>query len=82
MVPTVSFAMMAGTIATVAAMLFQNRLPRLNHPAFNIPGIGGASRDRFFLVVEKQGEDFDAGRVELAFQALPERPLVVHRVRR
>lgn len=82
MVPTVSFAMMAGTIATVAAMLFQNRLPRLNHPAFNIPGIGGASRDRFFLVVEKQGEEFDAGRVELAFQALPERPLVVHRVRR
>ena len=81
-VPSVSFAMMVGAIATVAGLLFQSRLPRLNHPAFNIPGIGGASRDRFFLVVEKQDDAFDAGRVALAMKALTVQPLVVHRVPR
>ena len=82
MVPTVSFATLTGTVAAVATLLFQNRLPRLNHPAFNIPGIGGATRDRYFLVVEKQSDAFDPSFVELAIAALPDRPLVTHRVPR
>ncbi len=80
-VPTVSFAALSGTVVGIAAMLFGNRMPRLNHPAFNIPGIGGATRDRYFLVVEAR-EEFDPGAVEAAIAALPDRPLVVHRVRR
>ena len=81
-VPTVSFAMLVGTLATVATLLFQARLPRLNHPAFNIPGIGGATSDRYFLVVEKQHETFNAAVVERAIASLPDRPLAVHRVGR
>ena len=81
MVPTASFAALTGTGAAVAAMLFGNRMPRLNHPAFNIPGIGGATRDRYFLVVEA-GEEFDPDAVEAAIAGLPDRALAVHRVRR
>ncbi len=80
-VPTVSFAALSGTVVGVAAMLFGNRMPRLNHPAFNIPGIGGATRDRYFLVVEAR-QDFKPDAVEAAIAGLPDRPLVVHRVRR
>ena len=27
-------------------------LPRLHHPLFDVPGLGRASQDRFFLVVD------------------------------
>jgi hypothetical protein len=81
-VPTVSFATLTGALAAALTMLYENRLPRLNHPAFNIPGIVGATRDRFFLVVEKQGDEFDIDAVEHAINVLPERPLVMHRVPR
>lgn len=81
-VPSVSFAMLAGALAVMAVMLFESRLPRLNHPAFNVPGIGGATRDRYFLVVEKLGEPFDPEAIEAAIGLLAVRPLVVHRVPR
>ena len=81
MVPTASFAALAGTAVAVAAMLFGNRMPRLNHPAFNIPGIGGATRDRYFLVLEA-GDGFDPDAAEAVIAALPDRALAVHRVRR
>ncbi len=81
-VPSVSFAALTGTLFAFAAMLFGNRMPRLNHPAFNIPGIGGATRDRYFLVVEAPEDGFDAARVEGEIATLPDRPLAVHRVPR
>lgn len=84
-VPSVSFAMMSGTLAVHAVFLFLNRLPRLNHPAFNIPGFGRATQDRYFLVAEARGPDFDADRIARQLAALPEgagRPLAVARVPR
>ena len=59
-VPSVSFAMMSGTVAIHLALLVLNRLPRLNHPTFNIPGFLRATDDRYFLSAQAQGDGFDA----------------------
>lgn len=81
-VPSFSFAMLAGTLAVVAAFLVFNRLPRLNHPAFNIPDFGRVTEDRFFVVVEARHDDFDAEAVERALGALPQPPARISRVPR
>ena len=59
-VPSVSFAMLAGALLVYLAMLFLNRLPHLNHPAFNIPGFERATQDRFFVSVDAEHEALDA----------------------
>ncbi len=80
-VPSCSFALLCGALAAMLLMLFLNRLPRLNHPAFNIPGFVRASQDRFFLAVEARGQEgFEPEAVERAFARLALAPLAVHRV--
>jgi hypothetical protein len=81
-VPSFSSAMLAGAVAVLLVMLFLNRLPRLNHPAFNIPDFIRASSDRFFVAVEARDDEFDPERVERAFDGLPTRPQRVFRVPR
>ena len=84
-VPSVSFAMLSGTLAVHAVFLFVNRLPRLNHPAFNIEGFERATQGRYFLAAEARGPGFDAERIERQLAALPEgagRPLAIRRVPR
>jgi hypothetical protein len=81
-VPSVSSAMMVGTLAMVAAFLLMNRLPRLNHPAFNIPDFRRATEDRFFVAVEARGDGFDADAVERALEQLPSPPSRISRVPR
>jgi hypothetical protein len=81
-VPSFSFAMLAGALAVVTAFLVLNRLPRLNHPAFNIPDFGRATQDRFFLAVEARDERFDPDAVERALGQLLQPPLRVSRVPR
>ncbi|MWU18957.1 DUF3341 domain-containing protein, partial [Escherichia coli] len=44
-VPSVSFSLMTGAVATTLSMLFLNRLPRLNHPDFNIPDFTRVTQD-------------------------------------
>ncbi|MET7245672.1 quinol:electron acceptor oxidoreductase subunit ActD [Methylobacterium sp. EM32] len=81
MVPSVSFGILCGGLTALLALLFQNRLPRLNHPAFAIPGFSRASEDRFFLALEAAGPRFDPARIEQALARLPDgRPLMVRRV--
>ena len=63
-------------------MLFLDRLPRLNHPAFNIDDIDGVTQDRMFLVVEARSDDFDPAAVEHVLRALPDRPRRIQRVPR
>ncbi|HEY4330344.1 MAG TPA: quinol:electron acceptor oxidoreductase subunit ActD, partial [Phycisphaerae bacterium] len=58
---TVLFAALAGAIG----MLMLNGLPRLDHPAFEIPHFERASTDRFFLCVEADDPQFDAGALRL-----------------
>jgi hypothetical protein len=81
-VPSVSFAALTGCLAVVAAMFVFSRLPRLNHPAFNIPDFTRATEDRFFIAVEARDDSFDPARVEAALTALTMQPRRVSRVPR
>ena len=81
-VPSVSFAMLAGALLVYLAMLYLNRLPHLNHPAFNIPGFERATQDRFFVSVDAEHEALDAAAIEAALSALADPPLAIRRVAR
>ena len=79
-VPSVSFGSLVAGMGVVGAMLVFNRLPRLNHPAFNIPGIARASSDRFFVAAHGQKAEFDPELAESIMTTLP--ALSVHQVPR
>jgi hypothetical protein len=81
-VPSFSFALMAGAVAVYLTMLFLNRLPRLNHPAFNIPDFHRVTQDRYILTVEDDHHPLDPEAVEAALARLPEPPTAVMRVPR
>lgn len=81
-VPSFATAMAVGAILVAAAMLFLDRLPRLNHPVFNIDGIEGVTQDRLFLVVEARAEEFDPRAVEQVLAGLQRRPVRTQRVPR
>lgn len=61
-------AVIVGILAPAAAvligMLILCGLPRLHHPAFDLPGFERASEDRFFLAVRGSDPAFERGRVE------------------
>lgn len=46
----------------IVGMLWQNGLPRLNHPVFAAPRFHRASKDRFFLCVGADDGKFDRDR--------------------
>ena len=81
-VPSASFAILVGAALVYLTMLFLNRLPRLNHPAFNVPGFERVTQDAYFLSIEAGTKPFDADAVERALDALPDRPMNVHRIAR
>jgi hypothetical protein len=82
LVPTASFACLCAGTAAVGAMLMLNRLPRLNHPAFNINGIRRATQDRFFAVAHWTQDDLDPSPLERVLADLPDAPLAISRVPR
>ena len=81
-VPSVSFGMLTGALTVVALLLVTSRLPRLNHPSFNIPGFTRATDDRFFVSVQSEDDGFDAASVERALGDLDSPPIEIHRVPR
>ncbi len=81
-VPSASFSLMTGALVVYLSMLFLNRLPRLNHPAFNIPDFTRATQDRYFLTVAEHDRPLDCDAIESALDGLAERPLRVTRVPR
>ena len=81
-VPSVSFSLMMGALVVYFSMLFLNRLPRLNHPSFNIPDFHRVTQDRYFLTVEAGDRPLDPAAVEAALGTLAAPPLNVARVPR
>ncbi|MDP9096505.1 MAG: DUF3341 domain-containing protein [Pseudomonadota bacterium] len=81
-VPSLSFGGLLGAVVVYILMLTMSRLPRLNHPAFNIHDFTRATADRFFVAVEASDDSFDVHAVEAAFARLAPRPIMIHRVPR
>ena len=81
-VPSLSFGGLLGAAVVYALMLLMSRLPRLNHPAFNIQNFSRVTADRFFVAVEAHDDSFDVDAIEAALAALPSRPTAIHRVPR
>ena len=48
---TFELGVLGATLTGIVVLLVLNRLPRLSHPVFSIPGFERASRDRFFVCV-------------------------------
>ena len=81
-VPSFAAGILVSALAVALALLAICRLPRLNHPAFNIERFESATQDRFWLCIEAGDARFDADAIEAAIAALPQRPLSVQRVPR
>jgi hypothetical protein len=60
LLPAFELAVLFATLSAMGAMLVRNRLPRLNHPDFDLPGFERVTDDRFLLVVET--DDAEAAR--------------------
>ena len=81
-IPSFAAAMACGAVVVFVAMLLLDRLPRINHPVFEIDGSEGITQDRFFVAVEARSEDFDPDAVEHVLADLRMRPLRIQRVPR
>ena len=67
-VVTFELTILFAALATILAMLWQNRLPRLNHPVFAASRFHLASRDRFFLWINGDDARFDQSGTMLFLQ--------------
>jgi hypothetical protein len=59
---TLIVAILWAGAATLLALLFLLRLPRLYHPVFAVPGFERASEDRFFLLISSSDPLFETER--------------------
>lgn len=81
-VPSASFGALTGALVAVAVAMVLSRLPRLNHPAFNIPRFTRVTRDGFFVAIESRDDRFDPAQVEAALAGLITQPRRINRVPR
>lgn len=54
----------------VFSMFFTNRLPQPYHPVFNVQEFSLASRNRFFITIEKADPLFDIDKTKIFLQGL------------
>jgi hypothetical protein len=67
---TFELAVLGAALAAFFGFLFLCRLPRLNHPLFDLPDFDLASRNRFFLCVRATDPAYDAGRARTLLASL------------
>ncbi len=51
-------------------MLGRNGLPRPYHSIFNTPGFEDATRDKFFLCIEADSDDFDVAKAKAFLEGI------------
>jgi hypothetical protein len=67
---TFELMVLFAVLAAVVTMLVLNRLPRLNHPLFEVATFHLASLDRFFLAIESRDPKFDLERTRAFLESL------------
>lgn len=67
---TFEMAVLGGALAGFFGMLALNGLPRLNHPVFGARCFELASRNRFFLLIERCDSKFDPRRTRELLESL------------
>ena len=73
---TFEVTILFATFAALIGMLALNGLPKLYHPAFNVPSFARATQDRFFLCIEAADDHFDRDETESFLQE--QQPTAVH----
>lgn len=67
---TFELAVLGAALAAFFGFLALCRLPRLNHPLFDVPDFDLASKSRFFLCVRATDPAYDAERATALFASL------------
>jgi Protein of unknown function (DUF3341) len=68
--PAYELTILFAGFAAVFGMLFLNGLPQPYHPVFNVPRFALASREKFFLLIEKKDPNFDYEKTKSFMQGL------------
>jgi hypothetical protein len=77
---TFELTVLGAALTGLVALLIMSRLPRLDHPLFEVERFELASREHFFLCVEARDPRFDHARVRALLDAFaPEALLDVER---
>lgn len=68
--PSYELTILFAGFAAVFGMLFLNGLPQPYHPVFNVPRFALASREKFFLLIERKDPKFDYEETRNLMQSL------------
>ena len=68
--PTYELTILFAAFVAVFGMILLNGLPQPYHPVFNVPRFALATREKFFLVIEKKDEKFDYEKTRSFMESL------------
>jgi len=68
--PAYELTILFAAFTAVFGMLFLNGLPQPYHPVFNVPRFALATREKFFLLIEKKDAKFDYEETKSFMQSL------------